>query len=45
MKRSVSDSAARKAIIESLAFKNANAQCKEIRPLRTKSTLIDEIHC
>jgi hypothetical protein len=45
VKRSVSYPSARKAIIESLAFKNANAQCKEIRPLRTKSTLIDEIHC
>ena len=43
MERNVSDSAARKAIIESLAFENANAECKEvIRPLRARSASIDE---
>ena len=43
MERSISDSAARKAIIESLAFENANAECKEvIRPLRARSTSIGE---
>ena len=31
------------AIIESLAFENANAECKEvIRPLRARSASIDE---
>jgi hypothetical protein len=39
VERSVSDSAARKAIIESSAFENANAVCKEIiRSLRARST-------
>ena len=43
MERSVSDSAARKAIIESLVFENANVKCKEvIRPLRVRSALIEE---
>lgn len=38
--RSVSDPLARKALIESLAFENANAECKEaIRPLRARSAL------
>jgi hypothetical protein len=41
--RSVSVSAARKAIIEPLAFENANAKCKEvIRPLRARSASIEE---
>jgi hypothetical protein len=35
VEKSLSDSAARKAVIESLAFENSNAECKEvIRPLR-----------
>ena len=43
MERIVSDSAARKAIIEPLAFENANAKCKEvIRPLRARSASIEE---
>ena len=43
MERSISDSAARKAVIEFLAFENANAECKEvIRPLRARSASIDE---
>lgn len=43
VERSVSDSAARKAIIESLAFENANTECREvIRPLKARSAPIDE---
>lgn len=43
VERSVSDSAARKAIIESLAFENANTKCRElIRPLKARSAPIDE---
>ena len=43
MERSVSDSTSSKAIIESLAFENANAECKEvIRPLSARSASIDE---
>jgi hypothetical protein len=35
VERAISDSAARKAIIESLVYENANAECKKvIRPLR-----------
>nr|CDQ07277.1 Bm11540 [Brugia malayi] len=41
--RSISDPLARKALIESLAFENANTECKEaIRPLRARSVPIDE---
>ena len=43
VEKSLSDSAARKARIESLAFENVNAECKEvIRPLRARSASIDE---
>ena len=43
VERSISDSAARKAIIESLVYENANAECKEvIRPLRARSASIDQ---
>lgn len=43
VEKSLSDSAARKARIESLAFENVNAECKEvIRPLRAESASIDE---
>ena len=43
VERSISDSAARKAVIEFLAFGNANAECKEvIRPWRARSASIDE---
>jgi len=42
VERSVSDSAARKTIIKSLAFENANVECKEVnRLLRSKSALIN----
>ena len=43
MERNISNSAARKAIIESLAFENANAGFREvIRLLRARSVSIDE---
>ena len=43
VERSLSDSAEGKAIIESLAFENANTEYKEVfRPLRARSALIDE---
>ena len=43
VERSISDSAARKAIIESVAFENMNAECKEaVRPWRARSVSIDE---
>ena len=43
VERSISDSSSRKAIIEFLAFENANTECKEvIRPLRARSASIDE---
>lgn len=42
VERSISDPSARKAPIESLAFENANAECKEvIRPLMARSASID----
>lgn len=43
VKRMVSDSEASKAIIESLAFENANAACKRIiRPLRARSAPMED---
>ena len=43
VERSISDSAAKKAMIESLAFENANDECKEvIIPQRARSASIDE---
>lgn len=43
MDRKLSDPEARKAVNESLAFKNANAECKRmIRPLKVRSAPTDE---
>jgi len=43
VERSVSDTAARKATVESLAFENVNTECREgIRPLRARSASVDE---
>ena len=41
--RIVSDSEVRKILIESLAFENANSECKRMmRPLKARSAPIDE---
>ena len=41
--RMISDSEVRQILIESLAFENANSECKRvIRPLKARSAPIDE---
>ena len=43
VERRVSDLAARKAMIESLAFENSNAECKGVtRPSRARAASVDE---